>query len=155
MYAVIRVRGHVGVKKEILDTMKMLRLNKANHMVLLPDNPSTKGMLQICKDYVTWGEIDKKTLAKVLEGRGRLTGNKNIDKKAVKTITNGEAKDFESFAGSIMDGEVKLKALPDVKPVFRLHPPRKGYKSVKHPFSTGGDLGYRGKEINDLIGRMI
>ncbi len=43
------------------------------------------------------------------------------------------------------------------KPVFRLHPPRKGFerKGIKMPFKVGGALGYRGAKINDLIKRMI
>jgi large subunit ribosomal protein L30 len=42
-----------------------------------------------------------------------------------------------------------------VKPVLRLHPPIKGYEGVKRSFSEGGALGYRGKEIEKLIQRMI
>ncbi|MFZ8807871.1 MAG: 50S ribosomal protein L30, partial [Pyrobaculum sp.] len=32
---------------------------------------------------------------------------------------------------------------------------RGGLNSVKLPFSIGGDLGYRGPLINDLIRRML
>ncbi|MEM2203989.1 MAG: 50S ribosomal protein L30, partial [Sulfolobales archaeon] len=43
-----------------------------------------------------------------------------------------------------------------VKPVFRLHPPSGGFKgSIKKPYGNGGELGYRGQDINDLIRRMI
>lgn len=38
--------------------------------------------------------------------------------------------------------------------VFNLPPPKRGYKSIKKAFPKG-DLGYRGKEINELIKRMI
>lgn len=45
----------------------------------------------------------------------------------------------------------------ELKPFFRLNPPRKGFerKGTKIPFTVGGALGYRGDKINDLIQRMI
>jgi len=42
-----------------------------------------------------------------------------------------------------------------VKPIFRLNPPKKGYEGIKRSFVNKGALGYRGKEINKLIERMI
>ena len=48
-----------------------------------------------------------------------------------------------------------ILAVPDVKPLFRLHPPKGGWKSTKKPFVRGGALGYRGKAINDLVRRMV
>ena len=69
-YAVIRVRGSVNVREDIKDTLKMLRLNRVNHLVFLPENDSYAGMLQKVKDYVTWGEIKPETLAKIIIRRG-------------------------------------------------------------------------------------
>ncbi|MBN1386765.1 uL30 family ribosomal protein [Candidatus Woesearchaeota archaeon] len=45
----------------------------------------------------------------------------------------------------------------NMRPYFRLHPPRKGFerKGVKRTFRIGGALGDRGEKINDLIKRMI
>ena len=44
-----------------------------------------------------------------------------------------------------------------IKKYFRLNPPRKGFgrKGIKHPYQSGGALGYRGEAINDLIKRMV
>ena len=55
--------------------MKMLRLHKVNHCVLVPENPHFKGMVQKVKDYVAYGKVDAKTLAEILENRGRLEGD--------------------------------------------------------------------------------
>jgi large subunit ribosomal protein L30 len=41
-----------------------------------------------------------------------------------------------------------------MKPLFRLHPPRKGYKGIRNSVKEGGSLGYRGEAINDLAKRM-
>ncbi|RLI23172.1 50S ribosomal protein L30, partial [Candidatus Bathyarchaeota archaeon] len=50
----------------------------------------------------------------------------------------------------------EYKDLPDIKPVFRLHPPRKGFKGkIKKSFKAGGASGYRGEAINELLERMI
>ncbi len=43
----------------------------------------------------------------------------------------------------------------DIKPVFRLHPPRKGYEDIRLSVKEGGSLGYRGENIKDLAERML
>ncbi len=45
MYAAIRIRGSVGLRKDIKDTLRMLRLNKKMHCVVLKEVDSFKGML--------------------------------------------------------------------------------------------------------------
>ncbi len=152
-YAVIRVRGSVNVSGDISDTLKMLRLNKINHCVILPETESHNGMLQKVKDYITWGEITPETLARLIIRRGKLFGDKNISDGYIKK--NSEYKSVISFAKAVTKGETGYKDLAGIKPVIRLHPPKKGYKGVKRSYSTGGALGYRGKEINELLERMI
>ncbi|BAW30975.1 MAG TPA: 50S ribosomal protein L30 [Methanothermobacter sp.] len=151
MFAVIRVRGSVGVRKDIKDTLKMLRLHRINHAILVDETPSYKGMLQKAKDYITWGEINKDTLAAMIQKRGRLPGNKKITEEHIKDKGYST---FKEFAEAIIKGEIKLED-SNIKPVFRLQPPRKGYKSVKKSFKEGGSLGYRGDKINELIQQMI
>ena len=132
MYAVVRIRGTIGARRDIRDTLKMLNLRRINSCTIIPENPSYKGMLQKVKDYVTWGEIDDETLALLL----KRNGVDNVE-EAIKKLKEGE----------------KLKNITN--PCIRLPPPRKGYKSIKKPFHLGGSAGYRGKEINELIRRMI
>ena len=56
-YAAIRVRGHSGVRHDVEDTMRMLRLTRANHCVILPETEEIKGMLMKAKDYITEGDV--------------------------------------------------------------------------------------------------
>jgi large subunit ribosomal protein L30 len=43
-----------------------------------------------------------------------------------------------------------------VQPLFWLNPPSKGYKGkTKRGFKAGGEAGYRGEAINDLVKRII
>lgn len=73
-YAVIRVRGSEQAGSNVWTTLEQLRLHKINHMVFLPEDASTQGMLQRVKDYVTWGEVSAEMVAKVLLKRGETPG---------------------------------------------------------------------------------
>lgn len=152
LYAVIRIRGIIGVRKDIQETLRHLRLVRKFHCVLVPNDETHVGMLKKAKDYITWGEIDLDTLEELLRKRGRLIGDKPITDEYAQKIGY---KDVRDLAKAILDGKIKYKELPDIKPVFRLTPPRGGFKSTKHPFKVGGDLGYRGTAINDLLRRMM
>ena len=152
-FAVIRVRGIVNIRGEIKDTLNMLRLHRVNHCVLISETPEYKGMLQKVKDYVTWGEVDGAILTDILKARGKLAGDKEITDKYIKS--NSEFTSTTKFATAIAKGEAKITDLKGVKPVIRLHPPRKGYEGIKRAFTVGGALGYRGKKINELLTRMI
>ena len=142
MYLVIRIRGTTGVKQGIASTLEMLRLNRISHAVLVDENPSYKGMLQKAKDYITWGEVDL---------RGRLVGGARLSEEYLSENTDYST--FEELANALLNGELKAQDI-DMKPVFRLHPPRKGYKGIRHSVNEGGSLGYRGEDINNLAKRM-
>lgn len=74
--AVIRVRGGIGVKNEIRDTLKMLNLHRCNYCVVVPKNDSYAGMIKKVKDYVTYGEIDDETYKLLVEKRGKKSREK-------------------------------------------------------------------------------
>ncbi len=156
LYAIIRIRGRVDVPPDIDYTLKLLRLHKKFHATLYPsDLPGIQGMLRKVKDWVTWGEIDEETLIELLKKRGRIIGDKPLTDEYVEKklgISGGIA----GLAKALIEGRVKYHKLNGVKPVFRLHPPRGGFKgSTKRPYNDGGELGYRGKAINELIKRML
>jgi len=151
MFVVVRLRGTVDVRRKIKETLKMLRLHRRYHCVVIPDTPSYRGMLQVVKDYVAYGEIDAETLALLLRSRGRLVGDKKLTDEYVKEKTGYET--IEEFTKAVVEGRASLKDLPDLKPVFRLHPPRKGLKNIKWQYPRGS-LGYHGPEITKLVYRM-
>ena len=138
MHAVIRVRGDVNLRKEMKDTLRMLRLNRVNHCILIRQDPKLEGMVRKAKDLVTWGEINDQTLEKMISSRGRLPGDRHVDPKNAK-----------AYAAKIKKGEKT-----GMKPVFRLSPPKKGHEEIKQAYPRGA-LGYRGEKINELIMRMI
>ncbi len=132
LVAVVRIRGRVNVRGDITETLSRLNLKKVSNCTLIKVTDSYNGMLDKCKDYVAYGEIDEPTLTKLLE-RHKTEG---LDAKG------------------LMEGKFDAKKLKEHVP-FRLHPPRHGYKSTKLAFSQGGSLGYMGSDINKLIARMV
>ena len=123
--AVILIRGKIGVRKEIKDTIKMLNLQNKNSCVVLNETPSILGMVKKIKDFSTWGEIDEETEKLLIEKRGQKTKDKE-GKETIKKV---------------------FRLHPPRKGFER--------KGIKKPFSVGGVLGYRGDKMNDLIKRMI
>jgi len=150
--AVVRVRGGIRARGDVIDTLRMLGLTRVNHCVIVDDTPSLMGMLQKAKDYITWGEINPETLEILIAKRGRLIGNRKIDEETLKSWGFSS---FREIAEAICSDKISIRQLPGLKRVFRLHPPRKGYKSTKKSVSEGGSLGYCGDKINDLIKRMV
>lgn len=149
---VVRVRGTVSAMKEARETLELLRLTHTNHAIIIDSRPAYKGMLQRVNNYVTWGEPSKELVVAMLQKRGRFAGDKklaeNIEKTGYKTI--------EELADAIVNCKVAYSKLPDIEARFKLHPPSKGYKGqTKNNFKAGGEAGYRGEAINDLVKRMV
>ncbi len=156
LYFAIRIRGAPGMNRKILDTLSMLRMNKLNHGVLIWGTPSYLGMLRKCQDYICFGEIDQKTLTRLLRVRGKLEGNKVLTDEHIKNLT--KYKDIKELAKALLKGELQYKEndIYKIKPIFRLHPPRKGHRgTIKKHFPEGGALGNVGVYINEVIHKMI
>jgi large subunit ribosomal protein L30 len=141
VYAVIRVRGSVNASREVKDTLRMLRLTRVNHCVIVPKNPDYEGMLRKARSYIAWGEVSQEALERLISKRGRLAGDRRVLGKDVKRL-----------AGKMASGSSAGNT--GLKPVFRLSPPSRGFRSVRTGFPRG-DLGSRGEKINELLKRMI
>ncbi|HIH88254.1 TPA: 50S ribosomal protein L30 [Candidatus Bathyarchaeota archaeon] len=149
---VIRIRGGVDAQKTVEATLTMLRMERNNYATILKESPSYKGMLRKVKDYVTWGEPDVETVKLLLETRGKLVGDEKVTEEALKRLGY---ESIEKLAAAIVAGEVEFSQLNGIKPFFRMHPPKKGFKrTVKRPYKDKGELGYRGEAINELVKRM-
>lgn len=153
VYVVVRTRATDGVERGTIDTLRMLRLTRPNHCTLVPEDAAHKGMLQRAKDWITWGEADEHVLARLLASRGRLAGRKRISDVYVKQSTGHAG--IAALAHDLASGKVRMQDVQDLKPLFRLNPPKGGYGGNKRGFRDGGGLGYRGKEINKLVEAML
>ncbi len=152
-YAVIRLRGKHDLRDTVRDTLKMLHLTRQNHCVVVPQSPTFTGMLAVVKDHVTWGEVDEEVLAKALLRRGRAVGDMPIDDAFVKA--NSKFRSIWDLSQAVARGEATFKDVKYLRPMLRLHPAVRGLRGIKRGYNDGGDLGYRGKAINELIQRML
>lgn len=152
----IRLRGTAGVKSEFEKTLASLRLTKKFRAAILYDRPEITGMLAKIKDIVTWGEARKKTLSLLLKERAQTIGGKELTNSFVKQKFGLTT--IDRLASAIDKGELPLERLwkEGLNPHFKLHPPKGGFKGkTKLAFKQGGELGYRGEAIYDLLARMV
>jgi len=150
---VVRVRGLSDISQEIKDTLSILRLTRNCHAALIDNRPDYLGMLRKAQNCVTWGEISKENVALLLKERGRLVGDIKLTDEYAQEIGY---KSLDDLAEAVYKLKAEYSCLPKVKAVFRLHPPKKGYKGkVKTSYAAGGVTGYRGEAINDLLKRMM
>jgi len=155
LYAIVRLRGTADVPYDVEYTLRLLRLVRRFHAVIYPKSPSLDGNLEVVKDWVTWGEISKETLKNLISRRGRLVGGRPITEDDIRRIF--KLSGLDELVNALYEGRILWHKYSDyVKPVFRLHPPKGGFKgSIKKPYNAGGELGYRGEAINELLARMI
>jgi large subunit ribosomal protein L30 len=151
--AVVRVRGTVSASMQARETLKMLHLTRNNYAVLVDDRPSFLGMIRAVRDYVTFGEPSKAIVAKLMKEKGRLAGGKELTDEYSQQLGY---KSLDDIMSAVSDCRVEYWKLTNIQPVFKLHPPTKGFKGkIKKSYASGGELGYRGEEINELLRRML
>lgn len=70
--AIIRIKGQVKLRKQIVETLYRLRLRRKYSCVVF-DNPSKVqlGMIDKVKDFVAFGEINEETYKKLVDSRGK------------------------------------------------------------------------------------
>ena len=76
--AAILIRGRMGARVTVKDTLDALNLRKKHTCVVLDDTPENKGMLQKAKDFITYGPVSEEALAELKKARkpvreGKLT----------------------------------------------------------------------------------
>lgn len=152
--AIVRIRGKPGQRAKANKTLELLNLHKPNHMILVPDTSSYRGMLQKVNHLVAWGYPKYETVVQLIKKRGEVKGNGNMSKEAVKEKSNGKYQNIEEIAEIVWKGK-RLKEIKWIKPVLRLHPPSGGYKSTKTSFQEGGSYGSWGENIDKLLKRML
>jgi len=150
-WMIVRVRGSLHARHDIVETLRFLHLTRPNHATVLAEAPSVRGMLTKVQGYVTWGEAEPETVSLLLEQRGETATGGRLTAEAVSQL--GAGADVPTLGRSV--AEKGLTGVPGVRPLFRLRAPKGGWRSTKKPFALGGALGYRGRSINELVRRMM
>lgn len=139
MICVIRIRGDVKVDRNVRETFNRLHLRRKYSCIVMV-NPKKEqiGMVKKIRDFIAFGEIRKDVFEKLIDARGqKINKSKKVDsKKVIEDLEKG--KKYEDL---------------NLKPFFRLHPPRGGIKSKMH--FPRGVLGDNKEKINDLVLRML
>jgi large subunit ribosomal protein L30 len=76
--AVILVRGLVGVRHDIKETLAYLNLRKKHACVIVDDTPTIRGMLKKSQAYITFGPITEETLKELVTKRGEKSKENKI-----------------------------------------------------------------------------
>lgn len=92
MIAIIRISGLVNIRSDIEETLSRLRLRRKYACVVIKPTKEKLGMIKKVKEFVAFGEIDKKTYEELVEKRGQLIDKtKKTDlKKAAEEIEKGK-----------------------------------------------------------------
>jgi large subunit ribosomal protein L30 len=138
MMLVIRISGQIGLSSAIKTALYRLRLRRKYSAILMRSTPENTKLLKKIRNHISYGSVDKETVEKLIEERGRKKGDKRV--KDAKEIVKGLDKKTLSDLG--------------LKPFFRLHPPKGGIESKKH-FGVGKGVLGENKKMSDLVRRML
>lgn len=76
--AIIRIKGMIGIKKEVAETLYRLRLRRKYACVVLEGSPELTGMLKKIRDFVAFGEISEETYKELVAKRGKKDAEGNL-----------------------------------------------------------------------------
>lgn len=122
MLAVIRIKGELHLPKKKKRTLELLRLFKANHLVLVKETSEMKKMLKGIETIVTFGELDAETMELLLRKRAMAKGNKRISEEYLK---EKKLPGFKEIAKELLEGKKTLKEL-GIKGILQAKTAKKG-----------------------------
>lgn len=71
--AIVRIKGTARLPSEVVDTLRMLNLDKKFACVVVENNDSFRGMIKKVDHMIAWGEVSDETI-KLLDKRKRGKG---------------------------------------------------------------------------------
>ena len=146
MIAVIRLKGKRGISPTVKATYVSLNLNRLYTCTLLPDNEGSRGMIQACKDSVSFGSVDTQTIEMLLTRRGLARDGKKLS-------ATRKPEEIAKLAKEISEGGKPLSQHA-ILPFFFLAPPRGGFDGgSKKAYAPSGPLG-KNPKIGELLAKM-
>jgi large subunit ribosomal protein L30 len=147
----VRMRGTVNIPYWANSTLEYLNLKTKFSATLLPESEDYLGMLRKVAQMVAWSKADESMVRELVITRGRMRGSVPLSDANVPDKFGN----IESLAREIVENKVKLSDLKNMKPFFRLGPPKGGFKrKSKKQYSDGGILG-NNKDLSNLVRRML
>lgn len=148
---VVNLRGLVNTRAPIRTTLNQLKVAKRFNATIVPNDDVHAGMLNLAKEHLAWCQLNADLAEKLLKSRSeRSSGNRVLESEIAK-----EHGSFHEIASGLENGTIKLSAIEEMRPFFRLSPPRGGFKrSIRRQYLDGGILGPN-KELQSLVERML
>ncbi len=151
-YIVINMRGTVNVPHGVKKTLKLLNLETRYRATVISDTKINQGMLLKAKEYLAWTKADSKIIAKLLKNKGEKSKTIKYSNDLVKQIGFN---DIDDLAQALLDNKISISKISNLKPSFRLSPPRGGFKkSTRRMYSQGGTLGYN-PDLLSILSNMM
>ncbi len=151
-YIVINIRGTVNIPHGVKKTLKYLNLETRYRATIISDNKINQGMLLKAKEHLAWTKADSKIIAQLLKNKGEKSKTIKYSNTLVKQIGFN---DIDDLAQALIDNRISISKISNLKPSFRLSPPRGGFKkSTRRMYSQGGTLGYNPDLLNILSNMM-
>ncbi|MCX8197149.1 MAG: uL30 family ribosomal protein [Candidatus Micrarchaeota archaeon] len=138
--AILRLKGKFSIPPKVKYSLECLNLRYLYSCTFVPNTQSFAGMAFACKDFVSFGEVEKDTIVHVLSKKGRH--------KDGKRISQAEA---EKIAQELESGKTLSECM--VQPFVRLSPPKGGFGHRKKPFPFGPKG--KNQQISQLLLRMV
>ena len=158
---ILRIVGvNERISKKITNVLREFKLLKLFSASVVDYTSETFEKIQLINSYVTWGFVNKKTVNSLVIKKGSV-----LENKVLKELNN---QDIESNLGKhdilcIEDIVYELssalsknrKIVMNYLGFFLLSPCEELKDNALKPYYIGGNTGYRGDKINDLVNKMI
>jgi len=152
LFLVVNLHGKINSSAPVRKALEELRVERKFTATVVPDDPSTAGMLGLCKDYVAWTPLDSELLTTLLEKRGMVSESRRLGDEALARLG---FKEHRELAEKILKENARLSSVKGVRPFFRLSPPRGGFKaSLRRQYTEKGVMG-RNPKLPEIVRRMI
>ena len=149
----VNLRGIVNTRTPVRTTLEQLSIARRFNATIVPDNEVYRGMLNISKDHVAWCKIESTLAEKLLKTRSEKASGVKFSEEGLKR--QKEFRSYSELANGLESGKAKLSELGEMRPFFRLKPPRGGFrKSTRRQYRDGGILG-KNEELPKLVERML
>ena len=160
VFFVIRILGTYGVAPKVRKILQLLRLLQINNGTFLRVNKATVNMLVRVAPYITWGAPSVESVTKLIYKRGtaRLHGQRQPITNNVmveRSLGAFDIKCVEDLVHQIVTCGKHFKRVNSWLGVFKLNTPTGGWTAKKINYVEGGDAGFRGDAINQLLSKMI
>jgi large subunit ribosomal protein L30 len=149
---VVNIHGAINSSAPVRKSLGELKVIRKFSASVVTDDPTTLGMLKLCKDYTAWTTVDEKFLASLLKKRGMVSETRSLDVASLKQLG---FKKHEDLAAKMVKEGLRLSAVEGVRPFFKLAPPRGGFKqSMRRQYTERGMLG-KNPKLLEIVERMV